>query len=1057
VNNQSATVGTNVAAPPAVLVRDAGNNPVVGVTVTFTVTAGVGQIDDGGGPVTGPLTVNTNGSGIAALTAWKLGTTAGTNTLTGAVSGLSGSPVTFTATGTAGAATTIALQAGSGQTTTVGTSVTTAPSVLVTDATSNPVAGVSVTFAVATGSGSISSPSGSTVVTNASGIAALSSWQLGATAGTSNNSVTATSGSLTGSPVTFTASATAGAATQIAANAGNNQTAAVSAAVPTPPSVLVRDAFNNPVSGVAVTFTVTGGGGTTVPASGSTVSTGNGIAALTSWTLGAVAGTNTVTAAVTGLAGSPVTFTATGTSTATHYVVTSSSLTPVAGTSVTVTAQLTDASANAVPTSGKTVAWSSTNGGTFATPTSLTDATGLATIAFTVSADASQTHAVTATDNTALTGTSASITILPPTPVAAAATSITETGFTANWSTSTGATYRLDVATDAGFSSLVSGYSNLNVGSASSQAVTGLSGGTSYFYRVRAVGTGGTTSNSNTVSVLTVPAAPVATAATSVTTSSFTANWNSSTGAASYRLDVAIDVGFATFVSGFQDVTVAGTSQSVTGLDSGVTYFYRVRAVDASGTSANSNTITVSTTPPAPVATAATNLTETSFSANWGATTGATSYRLDVSTDNFSTFVTGFNSQNVGNVTTFSVTGLVGGTTYQYRVRAVNSGGTSANSNTVSALTVPAAPVATAATSITTSSFTANWSSSTGATSYRLDVAIDAGFSSFVSGYQDLTVAGTSQSVTGLDSGITYFYRVRAVDASGTSANSNTITVSTTPPAPVATAATNLAETSFSANWSASTGATSYRLDVSTDNFSTFVTSFNDRNVGNVTTFSVTGLTGGTTYQYRVRAVNSGGTSANSNTISALTVPAAPVATAATSVTTSSFTANWNSSTGAADYRLDVATDAGFASFVSGYQDLTVAGTSQSVTGLDSGVTYFYRVRAVNASGTSANSNTVTVSTVPPAPVAATATDTTASSFTAHWGASTGATSYQLDVAIDAGFTTFVTGFQNLDVGNVTSFSVTGLTTATPYFYRLRAVNSGGTSANSNTITVTTL
>src|SRR5207249_11467140 len=103
-NNQSATVSTSVATPPSVLVRDAYNNVVSGTTVTFTVTAGSGLIDKGAGLVAGPLTVNTNASGIAALTAWRLGSSSGANTLTAAATGLTGSPVTFTATATAAAA-----------------------------------------------------------------------------------------------------------------------------------------------------------------------------------------------------------------------------------------------------------------------------------------------------------------------------------------------------------------------------------------------------------------------------------------------------------------------------------------------------------------------------------------------------------------------------------------------------------------------------------------------------------------------------------------------------------------------------------------------------------------------------------------------------------------------------------------------------------------------------------------------------------------------------------------------------------------------------------------
>ena len=61
-----------------------------------------------------------------------------------------------------------------------------------------------------------------------------------------------------------------------------------------------------------------------------------------------------------------------------------------------------------------------------------------------------------------------------------------------------------------------------------------------------------------------------------------------------------------------------------------------------------------------------------------------------------------------------------------------------------------------------------------------------------------------------------------------------------------------------------------------------------------------------------------------------------------------------------------------------------------------------------------------------------------------------------MDVSTSSSFGTFVPGFQNFDVGNVTSRSVTGLTPKTDYFYRVRAYNSGGTSPNSNIVNART-
>lgn len=102
-----------------------------------------------------------------------------------------------------------------------------------------------------------------------------------------------------------------GQAARIAKIAGDSQSATVGTAVAIPPAVVITDASGTPVAGVGVTFQVTAGGGTVTPTT-SVLSGGNGVAATAGWTLGAAPGANTLTAAAPGLAGSPVTFTATG-------------------------------------------------------------------------------------------------------------------------------------------------------------------------------------------------------------------------------------------------------------------------------------------------------------------------------------------------------------------------------------------------------------------------------------------------------------------------------------------------------------------------------------------------------------------------------------------------------------------------------------------------------------------------------------------------------------------------------------------------------------------------
>jgi hypothetical protein len=91
------------------------------------------------------------------------------------------------------------------------------------------------------------------------------------------------------------------------------------------------------------------------------------------------------------------------------------------------------------------------------------------------------------------------------------------------------------------------------------------------------------------------------------------------------------------------------------------------------------------------------------------------------------------------------------------------------------------------------------------------------------------------------------------------------------------------------------------------------------------------------------------------------------------------------------------------------------------------------------------------------APTANPASNVTSNTFIANWSSSSGAAGYRLDVSTNSSFTSFVSGYQNLDVGNVLNHTIRGLTASTSYHYRVRAYSAASTTANSNTMPVSTV
>ncbi len=175
------------------------------------------------------------------------------------------------------------------------------------------------------------------------------------------------------------------------------------------------------------------------------------------------------------------------------------------------------------------------------------------------------------------------------------------------------------------------------------------------------------------------------------------------------------------------------------------------------------------------------------------------------------------------------------------------------------------------------------------------------------------------------------------------------------PLAPSANPATNVLQTSFYANWNTSATAIGYRLDVATDiGFTTFLADYNDKDIGNTSTYRVTGLTTRTKYYYRLRAYNLGGSGDNSNVIQVTTIsypPSAPIGLTAVSCN-NLMTLKWrkNSDPYFIRYRIYGGT-ASNSTIMMDSTTTSISDTSKIITGLIHGETYYFRVTAVNDDG----------------------------------------------------------------------------------------------------------
>lgn len=419
----------------------------------------------------------------------------------------------------------------------------------------------------------------------------------------------------------------------------------------------------------------------------------------------------------------------------------------------------------------------------------------------------------------------------------------------------------------------------------------------------------------------------------------------------------------------------------------------------------------------------------------------------------------------------YTDTGLTAATAYEYRVQAFNGNGSSAYSNTAAATTNPSVPPVTpptapSALTITGSSVSAvslGWTdNSSNEAGFKIERNTGGGAFSEIATVQAGEVAYTDSTVS---ASTTYSYRVRAFNAAGNSAYTNTAGV-TTPAPPLPTAPSNLVAvaltpTSVQLTWTDNaTTETGFELErrIGSQAFVRIITL-----ASNLTSYVDASASPATVYTYRIRAINANGNSAYAPAPQ-VTTPSAPppnppivVLNASATSITQGQSITWST----------VGTMAGSGSLATwifnrgnsttqngtGTPPLTLGPYTYPAVGI---FTATLSVTDTNGITRTASSQPVTVSAAPSPPTAPTnllATLSAPTSVQLNWtDTSTNETGFSIERRIPSGSFAQIT-----TVGpNIGGYLDTGLNNNTTYEYRVRAFNGVGNSAYSNTVSIMT-
>ena len=358
----------------------------------------------------------------------------------------------------------------------------------------------------------------------------------------------------------------------------------------------------------------------------------------------------------------------------------------------------------------------------------------------------------------------------------------------------------------------------------------------------------------------------------------------------------------------------------------------------------NLTSATLHCAPDAPVVKLGNSATSGKPMLTWKAVEGATSYRIYRSTSKGS----GYSLLGTTTATSYTNTGAKAGTTYYYRVKACNDAGLSPYSNIVSGKVKsvtpkPSAPVVKIGNSASSGKPMLTWNAVSGATSYKVYRATSQNGTYSLLG----TVTATSYTNTGAKAGVTYYYKVKAVNSAGESAYSNIVSGRAT--VTTLTMGHSASSGKPQLTWKAVSGAASYKVYRATSKNG----AYSVINTTKALTYTNVGAALGTTYYYKVEALNASGKSMGFSAV--VEGKVAPVLAVGYSSVSGKPQLTWKAVPGATEYQVYRSTQQN-----SGYTKInTTTSTSYVNTGAKANTTYYYRIVAVKGTAVSDFSNIV--------------------------------------------------------------------------------------------------